>query len=192
MSDMQGFAYAVAIYVLFLFMLFWNYGQFTIIVVRWSKEPTIDRKNNKIRQPSLSLKEVALCYIPFYQCFLVRKTLHRVGGIYGGLVATSAMGIIWNLFNKFVIPINGYVMFVSSIIMFISVFLFWLSYALVTFDCARMYSASTLVCILCLLLPHLFCVCLQTSIPKKMRALHKEEIFNGNNGDTVIKRKYNQ
>ena len=192
MSDTQALLYAIGIYLVGFGALFWNYGMFASVVVRWSKKPKVKPGTSKIKQPPLTAKETILSYIPGYQACLVRKSLYRKSGVLGVLMIISIVGMLLNLLNKFVLPINGYVMFFMNIFMFACLLLFYLTYAIITADCAHMYGFGWFTIILCFLLPHLFCWYLKNNIPSKMRQLHKEEIFREHHGDTVIKSKRNK
>ena len=75
MSDTNALLYAIGVYVAFLGILFWNYGQFAATVVRWSQPPIRKKNSNKITQPKLPLGTRLKCYIPIYQACIVRKTL---------------------------------------------------------------------------------------------------------------------
>lgn len=192
MSDTQALLYAIGIYVVFLLVIFWNYGQFTKTIVRWSRKPIKVKNSNKLKQPPLTIGEALKCYIPYYQACLVRKSLYRTAGIFPIIAIISAVGIILNIVNKFVYAINGYVMFIMSIVMIVCTILFWLLYAIITADCAKMYGFSWFVIIMCFVFPHLACTYLHNNVPTKMRAIHKEEVFSEHNGNTVIKQRHNE
>ena len=189
MTDTQALLYAIGIFVVGLGCMFWNYGTFAITVVRWSKKPIVAKGTKKLKQPPLPFKERALCYLPGFQAYMVRKALYRSGGALSVILLIACIGIILNLINKFLLPINGYVMFFMNIAMYLCVFLFWLMHAIITADCAHIYGFSWFTIILCFLLPHLFCWYLHNNIPDKMRQIHKEEVFHEHHGDTVIKQR---
>jgi len=189
--EIKDFYYAIGIYLFFFLLIFSNYGQFATSVARWSLKPIVDKNKKKYVQPKLPFKEVLKCYIPFYQVCVVRKSLYRTSGIFKVLCWISALGILGNLFNKFIYAGNSYIMFIFNIIMFISVLLFWLSYGIVTADCAKMFGFSVLTIMLCFIAPWLFCWYLNNNIADKMRALHKEATFDEHNGNTIIKQRNN-
>lgn len=192
MSDNMALLYAVGLYVVGIGLLIANYGSFAATVVRWSKKPLIKPGTNKIKQPSLTPKEVICCYIPLYQACVVRKALYKKSGIFGPLSVIAGIGIVGNLINKFLLPINGYVMFVFSIIMIISLVIFFIVYAVITANCASVYGFSYFMIVLCFLLPHWLCWYLHNNIPNKMRKVYKEEIFDEHRGDTVIRQRFNK
>lgn len=193
MSDTVAFLYAIGIYVICLGLIFSNYGSFAVTVVRWAKKPIVAKNSMKIKQPPISFGEVIKCYIPIYQACLVRKTLYHHSSIAFNIIGiASAVGIVGNLINKFVFSINSYVMLAFNVIMLLALLLFYVLYAIITADCAHMYGFSWLCIILCFLIPHIACWYLRNNIPRKMRALHKEEIFHEHSGDTVIRQKHNK
>lgn len=191
MLDTQAFLYAVAIYVIGLGMLFWNYGTFTATIVKWSRPPIKSAKNKKITQPPLSISEKLKCYIPGYQAVLVRKSLYKKSGIFGPLMIIAVAGIVLNLINKFLLGISPMVMLVMSIIMYICTVLFIALYGIITADCAKMYGFSVLTIILCFLIPYLWCWYLHNNVPNIMRKMYKEDTFHEHTGDTVVKQRNN-
>ena len=192
MSDTTALFYSISIYVLFFGIIFWNYGQFTKVVLRWTKKPIKKKGSNVLTQPKLPLKDSLKCYIPYYQVCIVCKSLYGTSRLCAVFSIISAAGIIINLFNKFVYAINGYVMLFTSIFMMVAIVMFLLIYGIVTANCARLYGFGIFSIILCFLFPHICCFYLTNNIPDKMRALHKEEIFREHTGDTVIKQRHNK
>lgn len=190
MTDSQALLYAVAIYIFGFIMLFGNYGSFTRVTLRWTKKPK--KVGNKLVQPKLSVGETIKCYIPMYQVYAVRKALYKRATVTMVLMIVSSVFIIANLLNKFVYAINSYVMFYCSIAMFIGVILLYFTYAFVTADCAKMYGFSWFTILLCFLFPHLFCWYLTNNIPRHMKQVYKEEVFNERNGGTVIRQKHSK
>lgn len=187
---MDGLYYILGIYILFFILLFGNYGGFAVTVRRWAKSPDMEPGDTKVKQPEMSVSEIIPCYIPFYQACIVRRTL------YGSCLGTaifcilSFLGIAGNLVNKFLFPINGYVMFVFNIVMLVSVVMFILIYSIVTADCARTYNFNWFNIILCFILPHLWCWYLRNNIPNKMRAMYKEDVFNEHQTEVIIRQKH--
>ena len=182
-------AYALGIIFVALGLIFWNYGGFTSTVVRWCK-PLNVKKGKPIKRPPLSAGELVKCYIPVYQACAVRKALH---GSYGWTLPVGIVSIILivvRLLNAFLFPINGYVMLVTTILMWIGLLLYALLYSIVTFNTARMYEFSTAYSILVFIFPQLFCNKMSNNIADKMRAMHKEEVFDEHHGDTVIKSRH--
>lgn len=181
--------YAVGIILVFLGLLFWNYGGFTVTVVRWCK-PLNVKKGKPIKRPTLSGGEIAKCYIPLYQACAVHKALHGSYGWTLPVCIISSACIIIRLLNAFLIPINSYVMLVTTFMMWIGLILYMLLYSIVTFNTARMYEFGTVYSVLVLLLPQVLCNKMSNNIADKMRDMHKEEIFDEHNGDTVIKSRH--
>lgn len=182
----MDFLYSVGIILIFLVLLFWNYGTFACTVVRWCK-PLDVKKGKPIKRPPLSAGEAVMCYIPLFQVCMVRKSLYGSYGFSLPLCITSGTFIILRLVNAFLIPINSYVMLVTTFMMWIGLILYFLLYGIVTFQCARMYEFSMLTCILCFLFAQLVCMFLRDKIADKMRDMHKEATFDEHHGDTVIK-----
>jgi hypothetical protein len=190
MNDTTALFYAIGIYLVFLFAIFWNYGMFTSTMLLWTRKiDAIQHSKKPIKK--LSTGDKLKCYIPFYQACLVHKSVYRSYGPFQIMSIFSAVGILWNLFNKFVYAINGYVMFFSSILMIICLIMFFLVYAIITADIARMYGFSWFTVALCFLFPHLACTYLHNNIPTKMKAMVKEETFSEHNGNTYIKQRHN-
>ena len=191
MNDTVSLLYAAGIYVACFSLMFINYGSFAVTVVRWAKDPIVKKGTTKIMQPPMGICETLKCYIPMYQTCIVRKTLYgRIGVPLGIMSVFSIVGIVANLFNKFVWAIKSYVMLVCNIVMLIALLLFYLTYAIITADCAHLYGFSWMCIVMCFLLPHVSCWYLHNNIPRKMRAVHKEAIFNGRGSNTVIKQQH--
>lgn len=181
--------YAVGTIILTLGLLFWNYGGFACTVVRWCK-PLSVKKGKPIKRPPLTAGEALGCYVPIYQVCKVRKALH---GSYGWTLPVgiiSAVLIVVRLVNAFLLPINAYVMLVTTLLMWIGLIMYIVLYSTVTFKTARMYEFSNFYCFLIILLPQLLCNRMSNNIADKMRAMHKEEIFDEHHGDTVIKSRH--
>lgn len=190
MSDTQSLIYAIGIYVVFFVMIFIHYGSFAAIVLQWSRPP-IKNKNHKLVQEPLTGSELIKCYIPLYQVIVVRKALYKSAGPFGVLSIISITGVVLNLINKFLLPINSYVMLVMNFVMIICTLLFIFVYGFVTADCARMYNFSFVIVLLNAIAPCVFCFWLKNNIPDTMRNVYKEETFSEHHGDTVIKQKHN-
>lgn len=189
-TDMLSLLYAVSIYVVCFALMFINYGSFAAVIVRWAKKPIVKEKSLKITQPKLSTGELVKCYVPVYQACIVSSTLHRGAPIIVRIIGVLApLGIVVNLINKFLLPINSYVMFYCNIIMLVCTLLFHLLYGLITAECAHIYGFSWFLVILCFLMPYVFCFHLKQVIPHKMRELHKKEVFREHSENTVVKRK---
>lgn len=191
MSDTSAMLLLTLLYIGSFVLIFYNYGTFAATVLRWSKPP-VKNKNKKLTQPKLDGSELVKCYIPIYQVSVVREALYHTSGPLPALSIISLVGITANLINKFLLPINSYVMLVCSIVMIISLILTFIIYAFVTVDCARMYSFSFTTLVLCTIAPCIFCYYVKTKIPAKMMKIHKEETFDEHHGDTVIKQRYNK
>lgn len=177
-EEITALLYALGIYLIFFAVAVINYGTFAVTVTRWIKRPDMSTRSKKIKQPPMTLKEKVPCYIPIYQALKVHKAFsERSWGVFDILVYFSIAGIIVNLVNKLLLPINGYVMLGCNIWMILSVFFVMITYGIVTMLCARMYDFSWFNCLLCLLFPVLWCWYLNNNIPDKMREAYKEEVF---------------
>lgn len=184
--------WTVGLYIMFFILIFANYGSFARTIVRWSKKPKVNRKTRKIKQPSLTVGETVMCYVPFVQCVCVRKALYHRAPIVTVLACISGGLIVIRLVNTFLLPINSYVMFFTSVGILVGVFVMLLLYGFITADCAKMYGYSWLFIILSFLLPMILCWWIAATVPYKMRSMYEEEVFSENRGDTVIKRKHSE
>lgn len=179
-----------ALFFIVIIYVFYNYGNFAKTVVCWSKAP-VRNKNGKLIQPKCTTSELVKCYIPIFQVCQVREALYREARVCNVFAIISSVGILVNLFNKFIFAINPLVMLICNVVMLISTAIVILLYGIVTADCARMYGAGWLACVLHFCFSVLSCMFIKNQIPDKMRALHKEDTFSEHNGDTVIKSKHN-
>lgn len=180
---------AVIIILIFLFLLFWNYGNFASTVVRWCK-PLDLKKGKKIKAPKLEVGEKIVCYVPLFQVCTVRKSLYGSYGWTLPVCIISAACIVIRLLNAILFPINEIVMLVTTFMMWLGLLLYAVLYTIVTAATARMYEFSTVYVILVALLPQILCSKMQTGIAHKMRAMHKEDTFSEHIGDTVIKSRH--
>lgn len=189
MDNTTSLIYAVGIIVLFLALMVWNYGRFATTVTAWCKPLNVKQGKN-IKKPKLETGEAVCCYLPLYQCVMVRKSLYGSAGWTLPVCITSLVLIVLRLLNAFLLPINGYVMLITTFMMWIGLLLMFVLYGAVTFQCARMYEFSTVYCVLCMFIAVLVCGRMQTAIAHKMRAMHKEATFSEHKSDTYIKSKH--
>lgn len=182
--------YTAIIFFVVIIYIFVNYGNFVKTILRWTKKP-VKNKKGKLVQPEIQGTELVSCYIPIYQVVVLRKALYYSAPVYSVLSCIGAIGILLNLFNKFIFAINPLVMLICNVIMIVCTLLVMLLYGIATADCSRMYNFGAITTILCFLFPVLWCWYLNLNIPAKMRALQKEDTFSEHNGDTVIKSRHN-
>ena len=183
--------YAVGTILLVLGLLFWNYGTYAINVVGWCK-PLDIQKGKPIKRPRLSAGESFTCFLPIYQVCAVRKALYGTYGWTAPVGIISGLLIVVRLINAFLFPINGYVMLVTTFMMWAGLLLYFLLYGIVSMQCARMYEFSFIYSVIVFLFPQIACMHMRDRIASKMRAMHKEEVFDEHRGDTVIKSRHNK
>lgn len=190
---MSSFLYAIGIFILFFIMIYGNYGRFAVCVIKYSKKPVKRKIKGKfvMIQPNISLSEKLPCYIPIWQLVVVRRALYGYSGVFAPLSILSILLIMFNLIISFIIPINGYAMFIAHLCMYLGVLLNMVLYAVVTADCAKMYGFGNLCVLLNAIVPHLACIWMINNIPHIMSDMRKEKTFEENNGETIIKSKYN-
>ena len=184
--------YAISIFILFFALLVYNYGNFAMVVCKWSKKPRfVKRKGKKVVLPgNLTPNEAIKCYIPFYQAAVVRRALYKS---YGPFLVTSiiaAVTIILRILMTFFIGGTALLQLISIYLFLAGIVLTILTYGFITADCAKMYGFSFFTIILNFIAPCVFCFWLQNNIADAMRNLHKEETFNEHNDDTVIKQRH--
>ena len=166
------------------------YGNFTATIVRWSKKPS-KSSDGKVRQPKLTLAERVPCYIPIFQVYLVRKTLYGSARLSLFMAWFTTICLVTRGINTFLLPINEVVLLVTAIGAYVGLFSLLLFYALVTASTARTYGFGFVTVLLSFVLAPIGAWLMTTAIPNKMRALHKEDIFNEHKSDTIVKRRYN-
>lgn len=162
------------------------YGNFAQTITRWSRKP-VKCRDGKIRQPKLKFGEKLKCFIPIYQVCLVHKALYKSAGWTGIMAAVSAAFIIIRAVNAFLLPISSMVMLCTTFLAYAGVILMLLLYGIVTASTARTYGFSGFMTLISFALPPIGAWYLNTAIPQKMRAIHKEDIFSEHKQDTVIK-----
>lgn len=177
-EETRALLYAIGIYVIFFVVVTINYGAFAVTAVRWTKRPDMSLHKKKIPQPSMTIREMFLCYIPVYQVLKVYWTI-KASRFYfvEGITIFAVAGVIVNMFNKFIFAINSYVMLFCNIWMIISVLIIILLYAFVTAKSAYLYNFSWVTIILCFFASFLWCWYLKNNIPDVMRDAYKEEVF---------------
>lgn len=184
---MSDVTYAFLIILMFFFIIYWIYGQMVCVIVRWSKKPR-KCKDGKMRQPKLTVGEIAKCYIPLYQVCYMRLWLYGSNLVYCILSAICAVCVFLRLLNMF-IPINSYVMFGTVILMYIGVLLHLLIYGIATAAAVKLYGFSWFSIILSLIFPHFMAFFMKSSIPNKMISMQKEDTFSEHKSDTYIKQR---
>lgn len=177
--------YALLCILLFFLCIYYMYGGMVSSLVRWSKPAKAD-KHGKLRQPTLTTAESLKCYIPFYQVLYMRRALYRSYGAWLYVAIISAVCITVRIFNM-IVPINGNVMFITIFMMYFGVILHILLYAIPTAAVAKMYGYGWVTVIITAIVPHFAAYFLKGGISCRMAAMKKEEVFNGNNGETYIK-----
>lgn len=189
---MSGYFYALAIFILFFALLFYNYGNFAVVVCKWSKKPRfVKRKGKKVVLPGkLSASEYVKCYIPVYQAAVVREALYRSTGPFSIMGIIGLVLVIIRILFITVIPAPPILQLISIFGLLLGLLLIILTYGIVTADCAKMYSFSVPVIILNFLAPCLFCFWMQNNIADVMRQMHREDTFNEHEDDTVVKQRH--
>lgn len=187
----EQYFWQIGCILMFFILVFGCYGSYATTVVAWSRPPVPTKNGKGVKAAKLETKDLVLCYVPLAQVCMVKKAMYGSSTVENVLSIVSSAGIVLNLLNKFLLPINGLVMFICNIIMILCTAIALLLYGIVTARCTRAYGYGWMSTLIAFIIPCQSCMWLKSNIAYKMKQLHKEEAFTGNGSSTVIKSRTN-